>query len=52
MVASKKQSKWANITEIELYIHRTFRQLPDWRGIGEISEKGEGIKKYKLVVTE
>ena len=23
-----------------------------WQGVGRIGEKGEGIKKYKLVVTE
>ena len=27
-------------------------RLPEGRGIGELGEKGEGIKKYKLVVTK
>ena len=33
-------------------IQRTFRQLPDGRRAGGMGEKGEGIRKYKLVVTE
>ena len=33
-------------------IQRTFRWLPDGRGLGGVSQKGDGVKKCKLIVTE
>ena len=30
----------------------TNRWSPEGRGVGELGEKGEGIKKYILVITE
>ena len=33
-------------------IHRIFSWLPGGRGLEEMGEKGERIKKYKLVVTD
>ena len=46
-VESKKHNKWTNRTQTDSWI-----QLPDRRGIGRMGEKGEGIKKYKSIVTE
>lgn len=33
-------------------IQKTFGRLPDGRGFGRMGKRGEGIKMYKLVVTE
>ena len=38
--------------ETESKIQRRDWQLPEGRGVGGLGEKGEGIKKYKLIVTE
>ena len=47
-IESKKQNKQAELKPTD----RTFSRLPDQRGIGDMGEKGEGIKKHRLVVTE
>ena len=52
MIESKTWSKWTSRTETDLQIQRIFLQLPDGRDLGEIRDIGEGIEKYKLVVTE
>ena len=36
-------------TKTDSQIQRTNRWLPDGKGVGELSEKGEGIK-YKLII--
>ena len=50
-VESKKQNKQTCRTETESQIQRMFSWLPQGRGVGELGEKGEGIKKYKFIVT-
>ena len=51
-IESKKQNKHTSRTETELYIQGTFWWLPDGSSVAGMGENGEGIKKYKLVVTE
>ena len=46
---SKKQNKWTNKTEA---ISESTKLMVDrWEGIWWPGDKGEGIRKYKLVVT-
>ena len=49
---SKKQTKQTRRMETELWKHRTFRWLPDGRWVWENGCIHEGMKKYKLIVTE
>ena len=51
-VESKNQNKWISRTKTDSQIQRTFWQLPDGRADERVGEKGGGIKKYKLEVTE
>ena len=48
-IESKKQTRRI---ETELWKHRTFRWLPDGRWVWENGCIREGMKKYKLIVTE
>ena len=50
-VESKKQTKQTR-TETESQIWRAFRWLPGGRGVWKNRLRGEGIEKYKQVVTE
>ena len=51
-IESRKQTKQTGRTEIESWIWRAFSWLP-YRGlVWRKGGRGEGIKKYKLVVTE
>ena len=49
IVRSKKQNKQNRNRLIDT---ENIWQLSDGRGFGGMGEKGEGIKKYRLVVTE
>ena len=51
-IESKKETKQWSRTETDTQIQRAFWWLPEGRGVWENGCKGEGIKKYKLVVTE
>ena len=51
-IESKRQTKQIRRTETESWIQRVFCWLPDGRGVWGNGGRGEGIKKYKLVVTE
>ena len=50
MIESKKQNKQRSRTETDSQIQGTFGHLQDEGGLGEKGKKGEGIKKYKLVL--
>ena len=50
LCGSKKQYKQTNKTETDSQIQRTDWWLPEVKGVEGLG-KGEGIKKYKLVVT-
>ena len=47
-----KKTKLTSRTEIDSSIQRTFSRLLGKSGVGRMGKKGQGIKKYKLVVTE
>ena len=47
IIESKKQNKWTNTTESQIQ-----GWFPGGKGMGGVGEKGEGVKKYKRVVTE
>ena len=49
-VECKEQNKWTNKIETDSSMQGTNSCLPEGRGVEELGEKGEGIKKYKLVV--
>ena len=51
-IESIKQTKQRRRTELESWIWRAFCWLPDGRGSWGSGGGGEGIKKYKQVVTE
>ena len=51
-VESKEQYKWTNKTEADLWTQSTDWWLPEGREFGGLGEKGEGIEKYKWVVTK
>ena len=48
----KKQNQQTSRTETHSWYREHFDGCQTGGGIGEMCEKGEGITKYKLVVTE
>ena len=51
IIESKKENKWANRTETDSD-KENILTVARWEGVGGMDEKGEGIKKFKFVVTE
>ena len=52
MYVGSEEYKQTNKTETGAKIQRTDSWFPEGRGCGGLGEKGEGIEKYRLVVTE
>ena len=51
-VESKEQNKQTKQKHTHRHKGQAQWQLPEESGVEEVDEKGEGIKKYKLVGTE